>query len=332
MADQMTHVERVRAVLAGKEPDRVPISMWRHFFGSETRPDTLAEAMLAFEQRFDWDFMKVNPRASYHVEGWGVKTRYDGDAHPVVIETPIKSPDDWLRLEVLPLDRGVLKEHLDSLKLVADGLGGRVPFIMTVFTPLAIAGRMTATEDMFVQHLREHTDKVEYALDVITETFTKFSVASMERGAWGLFYATTAFATSDRLTPEEYAKWGRPWDLELLNALPPAQFHLLHVCRERNFLPQMMDYPVHAFNWDARGEGNLSLSEARAWGGGKIVVGGIPHTAHLSEASPERLAGETSGIRIAMGKKGWMFGSGCTFPPETPESSLKAIKDAAITV
>ena len=326
--DKMTHRERVLATVESRETDRTPISMWRHFFDRETRPDTLAQAMLSFQERFDWDFMKVNPRASYHVEGWGVKVAYHGTEHPRVTSTPIKSPEDWLKLKVLPLDSGVLKEHLDSLGLIARGLKGQVPFLMTVFTPVAIAGRMTPTEDMFMQHLREHTQSVNYALDVITETFTRFSKACLERGASGLFYATTAFATSDRIGADEYRTLVMPYDLKLLKALPRAEFHVLHVCRDDNLLPLFTDYPVQAVNWDILGHGNLSLAEGRGLLRGKTVIGGIPHQAELVESKPEQLAKRVRDIRTAMGDKGWMLGTGCTFPPETPESNVDAIRKA----
>jgi uroporphyrinogen decarboxylase len=92
MADEMTHWERVRASLRGEDVDRVPVSMWRHFFSKETSAEPLAEAMLGFQDRFDWYFMKVNARASYHVEDWGIKTKYHGDAEPEVTETPVKEP------------------------------------------------------------------------------------------------------------------------------------------------------------------------------------------------------------------------------------------------
>lgn len=322
----MTHWERVQALLEGQETDRVGVSMWRHFYQSETSAKSLAEAMLAFQARFDWDFMKVNPRASYHVEGWGVKVRYQGTDAPQVIETPIREPGDWLKLEPLRLDHGVLKEHLDSLELIADGLKGKVPFLMTVFTPLSIVSRLVPSEDLFRQHLQHHFDKVMYALEIVTETFANFATACLERGACGLFYATTAWATSERLTAEEYQRYARPYDLKLLLALPPAKFHVLHVCRNNNLLEVVADYPVHAFNWDARGLGNASLAEGKRIIGNRAVIGGISHGRDLVTTTPQQLAAEITGLRIAMGNKGWMLGPGCTFPPETPEANLDAIR------
>ena len=66
MLDLMNHRERVIACLAGEEIDRPPASMWRHFYEAETAAETLAMEMIEFQRQFDWDFMKVNPRASYH--------------------------------------------------------------------------------------------------------------------------------------------------------------------------------------------------------------------------------------------------------------------------
>jgi uroporphyrinogen decarboxylase len=327
---QMTHWERVRAALTGREVDRLPVSMWRHFYKSETSPDSLAKAMLGFQNRFDWDFMKVNPRASYHVEDWGVKTKYNGDNHPGVVATPVKTPDDWLKLKVLGINKGALGEQLTSLELIAHELKGQLPFIMTVFTPLSIAGRLIGSEELFLQHLREHTDRVNHALEIITETFINFSRACLDKGASGLFYATTSWATSERLTEEEYSRLAQPYDLKLLDALPPAEFHVLHVCRQHNLLQVVKNYPVHAFSWDPRGVGNPSLAEGKTMVSGKTVLGGIAQDKSLVEVTPAQLAAEVRGMRIAMGDKGWMLCPGCTFPPETPEINLRVIRDAVV--
>jgi uroporphyrinogen decarboxylase len=328
MAAQMTHRERVRAALNGEEVDRVPVSMWRHFYGSETSAETLAAAMLGFQDRFDWDFMKVNPRASYHVEDWGLRVEYHGDAHPRVVSTPVRTPEDWLKIRVLDINGGVLNEQLAALETIAGKLGGELPFLMTVFTPLSIAADLVASEETFLRHLREHTDKVNAALEAITETFTIFAAACLERGAAGLFYATTSWATTDRLTGAEYRRYARPHDLRLLAGLPPAWFNVLHVCKPHNLLDVVADYPVAAFSWDARGAGNPSLAEGKKMVGGKAVIGGVPHDQTLVEASLAQLAATIAGLRTAMGRRGWMLGPGCTFPGETPEANLEAVRQA----
>ena len=328
MPVEMTHTERIQAVLRGEDVDRIPVSMWRHFYSEETSTESLAGAMLNFQNQFDWDFMKVNPRASYHVEDWGVKTKYNGDAPPVVIETPIKTPGDWLKLKVLNINKGILKEHLVSLELIARRVKGKVPFIMTVFTPISIASRLVDSEKVFLNHLREHPDKVDYGLEVITETFAKFSGACLERGASGIFHATTGWATIDQVSEKENREFARPHELNLLHAITTAQFNVMHVCRQNNLLRAVKDYPVQAFSWDPRAKGNPSLAEGKKMLGRRAVIGGIAQDKSLVEATPLQLAAEIKGMQVAMGKKGWILGPGCTFPPETPLANLQAIRDA----
>lgn len=316
------------AALRGGDVDRPPVSMWRHFFTEEVSAERLAAAMIAFQDRFDWDFIKVNPRASYHVEDWGVEMRYVGDAAPETVSTPIREPDDWLKLEVLDPSTGVLGEQLRALEIIADDLKGEVPFLMTVFTPFSAASRLAPSDEVFLRHLRDHEDSVRHGLAVVTETFAAFSRACLERGASGLFYATTSWATADRLTREQYGTLCRPYDLELLHSLPEAELHMLHVCRDNNLLSELVDYPVHAFNWDARAEGNPSLAEGKAMVAERPVVGGLRHTASLVEAPPSKLEWETGGMLTAMGRRGWMLGTGCTYPPKTPEENVRAIREA----
>lgn len=327
MTEQMSHRERVRASLAGEETDRPPVSMWRHFFEDETSAEGLAEAMLGFQRRYDWDFMKVNPRASYHAEDWGLRMRRTPGGASTVASTPVKEPEDRLKFEVLDVNRGALGEQFRALEMIAAGLKGEVPFLETVFTPISIASRLVASEGVFLRHLREHWESVAHAQEVVTETFTAFSKACLDRGADGLFYATTSWATTGSMIVEEYGRFARPYDLRLLGSLPDAQLHILHVCRDHNMLTDLSDYPVHAFNWDARGQGNPSLAQGKALLGRAAVIGGIDHGA-LASARPEQVGWEAGGIAAAMGKRGWMLGGGCTFPPQAPDASLRAIRQA----
>ncbi len=329
MAGQMTHRERTMAALNGQQVDRPPISMWRHFFTEEKTAEELAAAMLGFQQRYDWDYMKVNIRAYIHAEAWGVKIRYDGDQPPTVVEVPIQEPDDWLKLEVPPLDRGPLAEHLHALELIAEGLGGQVPFLVTAFTPFSNLSRLVASEDIFQEHVREHFDKVQYALEVAAESTIALGRASLDRGSSGLFYATTAWATTDRMPVEEYLRVARPSDVKVLDALADAEFNVLHVCRDHNMLSDLADYPAQAVNWDARGQGNASLAEGKKLLGGRTVVGGLQHRGELVGGTPEGLAASTRELVEAMGTQGWMLGSGCTYTPESPEANIRAVRQAA---
>src|SRR6476661_433380 len=96
--------ELIDAVVRNEPVERVPVSLWRHFYGCEETAEGLAGAMLAWQAKYDWDWMKINPRASYHVEDWGVKLRFSGQPliKPVVTEVPVQQTRDWAKIGVLP--------------------------------------------------------------------------------------------------------------------------------------------------------------------------------------------------------------------------------------
>ena len=328
MPQRMNHRERVLAALAGDEVDRPPASMWRHYFDREGSAEVMAAAMLEHQARYDWDFMKINPRGTYRTEPWGTEAKYDGHNGYVMTSVPVREPDDWTRIEPVGLDHPVLAEHLRAIELISDGLEGRVPYLMTVFTPVAVAARLVASSDLLVAHLREHAAKVNPALEAITETYVAFAKAALDRGASGLFYATHDTASTDLLTVPEYRRLVRPWDLKLLEALPDTEFTVMHVCGERNMLAAMWDYPVQAFNWDAAGDGNPNLDEGKGVLGGKPVIGGVPHGTGLVGATPPELEVGVRALRAAMGDTGWMLGPGCTYAPDAPEANVMAVRRA----
>ena len=51
--------EQVRAALAGKEIDRVPVSAWMHLSAFDQTPIFLAEAEVDLTEKYDFDYIKM---------------------------------------------------------------------------------------------------------------------------------------------------------------------------------------------------------------------------------------------------------------------------------
>jgi uroporphyrinogen decarboxylase len=326
--DQMNKRERVGAALQGKPVDRPPLSFWRHFFDKETSAAGLAEAMLGFQHTYDWDFMKVNPRACYHAEPWGCRFQFSGHPHiePKLVETAVKTPDDWRKITPLTPTIGAFGEQLEALRLIKEGLRGEVPFIETIFTPLSVAGRLVGSDDVMRDHLRQYPDRVHGALEAITMTFERFAKVCLDAGVDGVFYATTGWATYDRLTDAEYEEFGRPYDVRVLHAVEDAPFNILHVCRSHNMLRKLMDYPANAINWATTDPTNPQIGEI--WQRShRPVIGGVDHVGTLRQGTTEAVRAE---IRSAVGqtREGLFIGPGCSISPQTPEANLRAARTA----
>jgi uroporphyrinogen decarboxylase len=321
----MNHRERVAAALRGEPIDRPPWSLWRHFYAAEGTAEQLTEQMLRWRHQYRFDFLKINPRAQYHVEPWGARYRYSGREHdrPERLDYPVKRLEDWQRLEPRGIDAPALAEQLAVVRGIAGELRGEVPFVQTVFTPLAVAGYMVEDNQTLVRHLRQQPETVHEGLETITRSFFPFAAACLEAGADGIFLATTRWASRNYLTPAEYAEFGRPYDLRILEAVKRADFNVLHVCDSHNMLLDLADYPVRAFNWAATDPTNPSIAEARSVPG--LRIGGLSGDA-LVASEPAQVTREVEAARaeaISVKAK-WSLGPSCSIPTTSRDENIRA--------
>ena len=325
----MNKKERVDAALRGDAVDRVPASMWGHDFEREWSAQSLAEAMVENFTTYDWDFMKVNPRASYHVEGWKVKVHPSGEKYkaPIFEDTPIKTASDWKRIRPLEPDSGALGEQLRALQLINHSVGFDAYFVQTIFCPLGVAKYLAGNKIEPVQHtIREDRAAMHAALRVITETFTNYAIACLEQGASGIFYATNGWASEGMLTPDQYREFGEQYDLEFLDAIKSrSRFNILHNCGSRIYFDLLETYPVQAISWAATLEGNPDLREGKLRSG-KAVMGGISEKTVLKDGSPEQVQEEVEKALELTGGRHFLLAPGCSIPPETPAANLRVIR------
>lgn len=327
----MNKKERVDAALRGNPVDHVPASMWGHDFEREWSAQTLADAMIENFTRYDWDYMKVNPRASYHVEGWGVKVRPSGEKHkpPIFEDTPIHSASDWKRLRPLDPESGTLREQLHALQLINHAIGYDAYFVETIFCPLGVAKYLVGNKtEPVLQTIREDRAAMHAALRVITETFANFAIACLQQGASGIFYATNGWAREGLLTPDQYSEFGEQYDMEFLDAIKSrSRFNILHNCGSHIYFDLLATYPVQALSWAATLEGNPNLQEGKMRSG-KAVMGGISEKSVLKNGTPSEVQEEVEKALELTGGRHFLLAPGCSIPPEVPARNLEAIHRA----
>lgn len=327
--DKYSHKERLQMILAGEKPDRFAASFWRHFFHKEHDARGTAEAMLAFQEEFDWDFMKINPRADFHTQDWGLKLDYSNNEFKKHKKSnfPVREPEDWLKIKPHDLSAPALAEHLKTVSLIRKGSDRELPLLMTVFTPLSVAGRLVEDRQTLVEHIRTAPEPVEEALRAITKTFRAFVAELRNAGADGIFYATLQWASADMLTWEEYKRFGLPYDLEVIAATESDALNLLHVCHTDNYLEQLheRDYHCRMYNWDSAHESNLSLEKAYDKIKGKTLVGGVEENGWL-QGDRETVEKNIKNLLRQHDPHRLIIGPGCCIPPETPIENLKIIR------
>src|SRR3990170_3279672 len=101
-----------------KLPQNRWISLWRHFFHREKTVAQLTDAMVEWQEKGGWDFLKINPPACYHVLDWGARYQFHEDEfrEPELAEPAILTGRDIERLEPVDTRGGALGEQLQVIR------------------------------------------------------------------------------------------------------------------------------------------------------------------------------------------------------------------------
>jgi uroporphyrinogen decarboxylase len=317
---------RVMAALRRQPVDRPPVSFWRHVPDLDHTAAGLAEAMLAFQRRWDLDFVKVMPSGVYCVEDWGCRVAYQGAPNGAkqCTKHAVQSRADWGRVRALDPGAGALGRELEAVRLIARGRSDDAPILHTLFSPLTVARKLAG--DRAVTDLRDDPTAVEPALDAIALTMARHARAALAAGADGLFFATQT-ATSEVVTAEEFARFELPRMRRMLDAVAETSaFTLLHVHGRDIYFDQAAGLPVHAINWhDRLTEPRLADAHARFTGG---LVGGLGEGRTLLAGPPDAAAAEARDAIARTGGRGILVGPGCVLPLATPDAHLAAVLTA----
>lgn len=326
----LTKRERLEKTIAGQETDRVPVALWRHWPGDDQRAVDLAEATVAFQRRWDFDFVKVSPASSFCVTDYGVQDRWEGhiEGTRTYIKRAVQRSLDWTELRVLDPSKGALGRQLETLRLLNDAFGDEIPYIQTIFSPLAQA-KYIAGSDRLIEHMRTAPDRLKTGLSTITESTLRFLDAMRRTGIAGIFYAIQ-HASYAVMSESEYLEFGRPYDLQILEAIPPEWwFNMAHLHGRAPMLNAVKDYPLQALNWHDR-EGDPDLANGKVLFPG-AVSGGIGRMEPMHTGTPVEVRAQARNAIEQTNARRFILSTGCVIMTTTPQSNIRAAREVVET-
>jgi uroporphyrinogen decarboxylase len=318
----MTKRERVLAALGRRPVDRPPVAFWRHVPEVDHTARGLADAMLAFQRRWDIDLIKVMSSGVYCVEDWGCRVAYRGSPNgaKTCTQHAIRYVSDWAKLKPLDPGQGALGRELEALRLILEGRSDDVPVLHTVFAPLTIARKLAG--DRLLSDLKDFPEAVMAALDVITETVIRYAAAVVHAGADGIFYASQD-ASRDVLDEGQHSLFSMPYSRRVLESLNGAAvFTVLHLHGRHIYFDRKSTLPVAAVNWHDRLTSPSLGNALRRFKG--AVVGGLNETETLLKGPASAVAAQVSDAIRQTGGTGVIIAPGCVLPLATPDAHLEA--------
>lgn len=328
-SNMLTHRQRLETVLAGKQPDRVPVALWRHFPVDDQDAFRLARVTGSFARLYDFDLIKVTPNSNYCVRDWGTRDEWKGSSEGTseITTYPVQKPEDWEKIQPINVLQGSLGAQLQCVKIMVKHFGKERPILQTVFNPLSQAKHLIGKE-MLLVHLRKYPDAVKKALENITQTTIDFVHHCKKLGADGLFFAVQ-HAQYGLLSEDEFEQFCKPYDLEILNVAQPMWLNMVHLHGENVMFDQVSKYPVQVINWHDRStEPNLAEGLNRFPG---IVCGGLRRIESMILGTPESIQAEAQDAILQTGGKRFILGTGCVVPITAPHGNLLAARKSVET-
>lgn len=160
-------------------------------------------------------------------------------------------------------------------------------------------------------------------------TMVEFSKANLDSGASGIFFAIQ-MATTDRLTEEEYSRFGMGYDLPVMRVVRRAFFNTVHIYGV-NILFGLIagNYSAPSFSWhDQRIPPSLPEASKRFDG---TLLGGLDEVGILVHGSVDDVQEMVrASVRSVNGRK-LILAPGCVIPLDALESNLDAVARTART-
>ncbi len=325
----MNKIERLDTVLKGSRPDRTPVSFWYHFSEECAAGNAAVEAHVRHIDKYDLDFLKIMDDNRYPRLG--------------LRRGVIAGIDDLERLPELQGDEDSFARQLELISALAARFRGQLRIITTIFNSWSalrsmvlpasgkhgppVLGKSDDPRDRTMSRfLLEAPEALSGALDIITESLSKFVRNCLKAGADGIFFSVRDdWVDRPENKPGTYSRMVQPGDLRILKAAGRGSFNMLHICGRIVDFKRFGEYPVHAVNWADRCAGP-SIASVSKWLQ-PAICGGLNNLGTMKDGSPEDCEREAVDAMQQAGDRAIILAPGCTFDASTvPEDNLRAIR------
>lgn len=336
-ADTQGSLERVLCYLKGEKPQRVacfplilnhaarvlgvPVGVYNR------DGKVMGNAHVAAFRRYGNDLILIFSTTSTLAEAMGTKMKFFDEDAPQIEEPFLKQHSDISKLKVPDFSKdGRLPVYMEATEICVKEVGSEV-CVSTVFGgPLTTAAALYPVE-LLTRDMIKNPAWVHELLEICTQAGIKFIDEILKRGALPII--VEPIGSGSLVSPRHFKEFVAPYLKRLADHVHktgggmPA---VLHICGKTtpNF-KAMLEADFDIWSLDA-----CDLGEAKALAGHRVALVGNVIPANLLKNTPEEIDAEAREICEKMGDKvGFILGSGCEVPINTPPENVDALINAA---
>lgn len=341
MSPAMSSLERVKTVLSGAVPDRVPVSLLS--FQNAARlagygideycldGEKMAAAQLGYWETFQHDIIDIENGVAAMAEAVGCAVEYTRDAPPWVVRPAIESLADIGSLpDVDPMRSPGLAALLTATRHVAAAVGERVcvrgESDQGAFN---LAAEILGMERFLLLLTDpEQADGLHRLLSYASAQVEKLARAQIAAGSHFTLIGEST-AGPDVCSPAVYRRYALPYERQLVAALRRDGVEVgIHMCgNATRIIRDMVGTGALYFELDAK----IDREAVREATDGAVTIFGTVDPGNLlPHGTPDEvMAAAREDIRV-LGRRGrFALSPGCTLPSDTPVENVRALVSAA---
>lgn len=336
--DTQTSLERVMCYLQGVKPQRIcafPLIL-NHAarvlgvpVGEYNRNDELmGKSHVAAYRRYGNDLVLIFSTTSTLAEAMGTKMAFFDEDAPQIDVPLIQELDDIKKVNMPDFSKdGRLPVYLEATELVVGEVGKETCVSTVLAGPFTTAAALRPIE-LFIRDLYKNKDWAHELLTMCADAGIGFLDEIMKRGS--LPCIVEPIGSGSIVSPKHFREFIVPHLKRLSdhvhehgNGLPAV----LHICgKTKPNWEAMLEAGFDIWSLDA-----VDMGEAKAAVGDRVCLVGNVTPANLLTNTAEEIDAEAKAIcEKAMGSPcGFILGSGCEVPIETPPENIDALINAA---
>ena len=343
----MTSLERVEKAIGRQTPDVVPVGPFVGFYAARiagvsirqyvTNGRTIADAQYGLWERLRQDIVVTAADTYYIAEALGLEVDLHDSALPTSKGPVLESLADGSRLRVPdPYTAGRMPVYLEAARLLSLRLGDRVAVRGTGTGPLSLAGYLLGPQNLLMKlaeincGMATATEERGFALlmEVVSETAIAFLKAQIEAGVH-LVYLGDSLASCDMISPAMYRRYVLPYHRQVFDGVREdcrrrGVHTLLHVCGDNTvLLKDLAATGATIYEVDSKIDLRVALHTI---GQEVCLIGNLDPAGLLRSGSPDDVRRESEKcIAAASPEGGFILGTGCFVPWDTPLDNLQAM-------
>ena len=334
----MTRIERIRTVMSGGIPDRIPVMTHNFLMAAREAgvtmeeyrgsADVIAKTLIDACRRYDTDGILLDVDTALLASACGAEVMYPKDIAAVTADEQPRSLeqiiDDLAGVDLRSSDR--VKIYLEAINKMADWCNANDVFLRANADqgPFSLGCLLVGMNEFLVTLLDEDAEE---DLMALMEQTLRISL-QMHRLCFEAGGHSTSYGNSSEgcsvVSPAIFRKFGKPFEIRLNRQLKEEGIPTIcHICGWADpILEDLAETGCPMYEFDAR----TDIHKARTAGKGHYALSGNLDPAMLNSAGVEEVrAACRELLDLFRGQGGLMIGPGCALGPDTPGENIHAL-------